>query len=620
MRYLPKRIGLAAAWLLAALIFASSALGQGPLRLDQANFVMDASARPPSDKANWIPLKLPDAWPLSHLNAMQNGPSTGWYRLSFRYPAHPTTLHAIYLPKHGLNAAAFLNGHELGNGGAFHEPVGRNWNRPLLWPIPHNILRPGENILHIRLLSHPYTQANLDPVWVGDESILRAQFERNQFWRITLNQTATLLIAAMGGLMLVLWWQRRQETAYGYFGLSALIWAAQSTNLYLQTVPFSTATWEIIVNSSFQVFAAFLLISLLRFSAAGGQKLIPLLWFSAIASPLTQAITPAPYFLAATSFWHVFTLLSTALTFAVLVRAALRWKNRDAMLLSAALGLVVILATHDWIMHSQHFWRDDPNQFLEDIHLLHFSAPLIFLVVGLIMTSRFVRVLNDFEALNSNLESRVQMKHAELQESYQLTRALETQRAITEERDRIYRDLHDDVGAKLLSLVYRANTPENAQLARSALQELRDVVSTTHPENLSLEALNADWRTECEQRLSDAGIALNWKTHGEFSAVYLTQPQALNLSRILREAISNLIKHAQAETVRIQIRLDANAVEMLIEDDGIGFASPTPGNGSGLRNMQARADRIQAEISIAAAGESGCRIAVRLPLPPQQPT
>jgi signal transduction histidine kinase len=282
--------------------------------------------------------------------------------------------------------------------------------------------------------------------------------------------------------------------------------------------------------------------------------------------------------------------------------------------------LVVILATHDWIMHSQHFWRDDPNQFLEDIHLLHFSAPLIFLVVGLIMTSRFVRVLNDFEALNSNLESRVQMKHAELQESYQLTRALETQRAITEERDRIYRDLHDDVGAKLLSLVYRANTPENAQLARSALQELRDVVSTTHPENLSLEALNADWRTECEQRLSDAGIALNWETHGEFSAVYLTQPQALNLSRILREAISNLIKHAQAETARIQIHLEEKAVEILIQDDGIGCTSPTPGNGIGLRNMQARADRIQAAISIATAGATGCRIAVRLPLTPLQLT
>ena len=61
------------------------------------------------------------------------------------------------------------------------------------------------------------------------------------------------------------------------------------------------------------------------------------------------------------------------------------------------------------------------------------------------------------------------------------------ERGSTEERRRIARDLHDDVGAKLLSLVYRAGDRGSADLARSALQDLRDVVSHTQHEQLTLE-------------------------------------------------------------------------------------------------------------------------------------
>lgn len=586
-----------------------------PLTLNAGEFVLAAGERPPADTAMWRPQSLPDAWPVNHPLAVATNAHAGWYRFRFNMPAAFDPLQAVYLPKLGLNVAVFLNGSPIGDGGGFTEPYGRNWNRPLLFLAPPGLLHAGENTLHVRLLSSAYTQASLSPLLIGPDTLLRPIYERALFLRVTLNQTASLLIASMGLLMLSLWWRRRQDVAYGYFGVSALIWAAQSSNLYLVQVPLETRYWEIAVNSSFQIFSAFLLVSLLRFSAAGGRVLMPLFRILVIASPLTQFLVPARHYLSLTAFWHVVTLFCAFATLLFLLRAAIRWHNRDAGLMAAAMSLVVVLAGHDWLMHSQHFWIHRPHDFLEDLYLLHYSAPLVFLAVGMIMTSRFVRVLNEFEALNDDLENRVQAKHAQLQDSYGRMRAMEMEQAVAAERERIYRDLHDDVGAKLLSLVYRAGTPESADLARSALQDLRDVVSTTQQENLNLADICADWRAECEQRLSEAGVLLDWTQINGLDACNLTQPQALNLGRILREAVSNLIKHAKAHRAQVEIGLTSDALHVSIRDDGVGCAGVAQRiSGRGLRNMEQRAIRIGARISRLTLATGGCEVAVRLPL------
>lgn len=602
---------LLVAWLVLAACWAHA---DQPRRFDQAEFLISPATLPPPDTADWKPQALPDEWRVNHTEASRAAPANGWYRLTFQAQTHEP-LQALYLPRLGLNAAVYLNGRLLGDGGPFDEPVGRNWNRPLLFLIPDGLLRDGSNTLHVRLLSHPYTQASLEPLWIGPERLLRPHFERALFLRVTLNQTASLLIASIGVLMLVLWWQRRQDVAYGYFGLSALLWAVQSTNLYLRAAPLPTAAWEIFVNSSIQVFSALLLVSLLRFVNAGGRPLVPLLWLSAIASPISLVLMPGNLFFVTTSFWHVYTLFCSLATLAFLLRAAIRWHNRDAILLAGAMGLVVVLAAHDWFMHSQHFWLAPTDGLLDDVYLLHYSAPLVFLMMGLIMTSRFVRVLNEFETLNEELEMRVRTKHAELQESYGRMRAMETEHAVAEERERIYRDLHDDVGAKLLSLVYRASSPDTADLARSALQELRDVVSTTQQDTTTLSAACADWRVECEQRLSAAAITLDWQARGDLESIELHPSQTLNLGRILREAVSNLIKHAQAGRAEIGVEAAVDALRLWVRDDGRGCNGESGGNGRGLSNMEARAARIGATFVRRDLASGGCEIEVSLPLP-----
>lgn len=586
-----------------------------PLELDRAEFVLSDQTTPPGDGAAWQEQALPDRWRVSRPGTG----GSGWYRLRFHYRHAGRTLHALYLSKLCLNAEVYLNGVLIGSGGRFEEPIARNWNRPLLFLIPPGLLESGDNLLHIRLRSHAYTQASLFPPLIGPEQALRPQYERAYFLRISLNQVASLMIAAMGLLMLSFWWRRRQDTAYGYFGISALVWSAQSTNLYIRDVPLPTAFWEVAYNASFQIFAALLLISLLRFIKADWRPLDRLLTGLLLVAPLAMALAPERGFLSVTASLHLLSLLAAIATLALLLHAAWRQGNRDARLLLAVMGLIVLFAAHDWLLHSKHLWHPDRLPWLPgDVYLLHYSAPAVFLAIGWIMSARFVSVLNEFEALNAELDRRVREKHAQLEASYARMAELERDRAVREERERIHGDLHDDVGAKLLSLVYQATTPASADLARAALQDLRDVVSRTTADSFDLEEVLADWRAECEQRLSDAGLVLSWQQTGLLPDTRLDQPQALNMLRFLREAISNVIHHAHAAGVTVVFDYRDGALCMDIRDDGIGceadLSVDQAGKGRGLRNMAARAQRIGARLESYRVEPSGYGVRLRLAL------
>ena len=102
-----------------------------PLVFDAAEFAATSDARPPAANAAWRALPLPDLWRVHHPATLEHG----WYRVRFARPADDAPL-ALYLPRLGMNAALWLNGHPLGDGGRMDEPLARNWNRPLLFVLP----------------------------------------------------------------------------------------------------------------------------------------------------------------------------------------------------------------------------------------------------------------------------------------------------------------------------------------------------------------------------------------------------------------------------------------------------------------------------------------------------
>lgn len=182
------------------------------------------------------------------------------------------------------------------------------------------------------------------------------------------------------------------------------------------------------------------------------------------------------------------------------------------------------------------------------------------------------------------------------------------------ERERIYRDLHDDVGAKLLGLVIsaqRANQPREADLARSALQDLRDVVSRSAQPETYLDTLLADWRVETQQRLDAAGLTLNWQISAAQKTLLVNTAAALNISRILRESVSNVLRHARASHLNVDLTWHAHKLVFTLQDDGVGLADAGVGN-RGMNSMRTRASALGGMIQWESLTPCGCRVTLEV--------
>lgn len=196
------------------------------------------------------------------------------------------------------------------------------------------------------------------------------------------------------------------------------------------------------------------------------------------------------------------------------------------------------------------------------------------------------------------------------------TRAL-VEQAAAEERARIHADLHDDLGARLLEMVYAAPDQDSADRARALLQDLRDMVTRARGEPGTLADVLADIQAEARRRLAAVDAGLAWQQPDDLPDPALDSASALHLRRIVREAISNALHHGGARSLRVRVRVEPGP-ELLLEltDDGAAdLAGVGAGTGSGVRNMRARARALDGEIDWRAGTLGGTKVLLRAPLP-----
>lgn len=177
---------------------------------------------------------------------------------------------------------------------------------------------------------------------------------------------------------------------------------------------------------------------------------------------------------------------------------------------------------------------------------------------------------------------------------FQVLREAE-KRSINEERHRIMRDLHDDVGAKILTLIHRLDG-KDAIAARSALQSLRDTIYVLDGSNpVFLADFVDDMRLEIQERVSTAQSKLYWFAD-EFGNTQLSRRCSYNLTRILREGVTNVLKHAQSDYVIIHLHRMDNYLSIEIINGG-SFSDPSLWiKGSGINHIQSRGKEIAGSI------------------------
>lgn len=181
------------------------------------------------------------------------------------------------------------------------------------------------------------------------------------------------------------------------------------------------------------------------------------------------------------------------------------------------------------------------------------------------------------------------------------------------ERTRIARDMHDNIGAQLLSALHSDKRERKDELIRETITDLRDIVNNASRGRRTLEEILADIQAEIGERLALAGIQLTWRQSLASAQRALEPNVAHALRSILRETVSNVIKHSGASGFAVHIEASAQRVLISMRDDGVGLSDERMGNGHGLANIDARVQALGGTMSIADASP-GLQVTVDAPL------
>lgn len=582
----------------------------------QADFLFsDSDALPSASDTGWHSVILPELW--SRIDRVNTG---GWYRLRIPLTHLPQQLQGVYLFRLNMNAAMYLNGEFLGSGGRMSEPLALNWNHPIYAPVPQALWRVGDNELLIHLKTYPGFGMMSAPQ-IGADEVLQPRYEWRRYLQNELTQVFSVVLVMVGMFALGLWMRRRNDSIYLWLGLSSFCWALFNTWLFVRYPPLSFASFQWVTHVALDFWMVCLVAFMHRYLQLRREWLErALMGVQAILATIFGVLPRITGY----AFIHIAHTITLLMAVYLSVLAWRRWyaqSGGETFSIASAFSALVLAGLHDWLMENTIpgllSWETLVTLWRHQFHLLFFMVPALLLVLTWHLTLRFARALNEAEQLNQHLESRVQAAQLILAKGFEDRHLLELKQATASERERIYRDLHDDVGAKLLGLAIsaqRADLPREADLARSALQDLRDVVSRSSQSFTPLGYLVADWRAETEQRLQPTGIALDWSIPLEDLDMLVSTETALNLSRILRESITNVLRHAQASQIAIHTELIADRLMLTVQDNGRGFVLTETRTHRGMTSMQSRADTLGAEIAWECVQPQGCRVTLLVPL------
>ncbi len=607
-------------WILGLLFCLASSADAAPqagaaLRFDQAQLSWVQTDSPPASfEAGLTP--LPSEW-----GAMRpEHAGTAWYRIQFDAPS--ADLAAVLIERACTNAHIWLNGSLISSNGTLLDPITRHCYQPYWVALPAQLLKSQGNVLDIQLAGYAFAQvaarqrhAGLSQVWIGSQDVLRDRYESLYFWNITIAQIIGASLAVFGMVMLMLFALRKQDRYFLYFGLTMIGWAGLGIRLYWEHMPLPGWAGEIFIISLFPPVVACAIQFLMHYVRRPKSIVTRLLMLQALAVPAILLLMGVDWIFKLGSI--VFTLLALEFIAALIYAGWHAWRLMrtdfwvigSALLGATVMTLAEIAIQNDWVT-------------LPRIHLIHFGLPWVFLAITVRLVQQFALSLTRSERMTQELEQRVAEKGREIQDSYEQISLLRANQAAQLERHRIAADLHDDLGAKLLTIIHsesaqvqQAGRPSAASMARQALDEMRLSVRGLTAQAMPLPQALADWRTEAMERSYAAGLQTTWHANEPSVQLILGARTQVQLTRILREALSNVIRHANAQQCEIHILIDASMIELRIDDDGRGLPDPTQvAMGHGLNNIERRARNLGGQHQFGRSALGGASVKVCVPL------
>lgn len=512
------------------------------------------------------------------------------------------------------------------------------WFRPLHAELPRKLLRgDGPNVLTVELTSwEPYF--NLPPVFIGDARHARDVQGLIEFLSHSLAQAAEVFCLLAGLFMLGVWLANPQDRMFCLLGCSALLWAlAYASSLW----GYMPAGWRPYWLWLFYLCSGALNVLLTLFTLSFiDRPLAPRMRLALIAgSAAACVLMPVLGEVAEVDldrYWLGLLVPLQAWTMLQLARFVWRTGSGPGLMLLVVYLIAGLLILHDHNVMVGWFnwprpegWRGAFELLSLPIYLTHLALPPLLVVMARVHLGKYRFHVERVREANRILAETLRRREMELAVSYDRQRELESEAAAQDERDRIYRELHDGIGSRLVTTIFsvRDGSASHAQLEGSllsVLQGVRDVVSSTDVrEQRALQDILFDYCVNLDSLLSGPDFQVEYSLTDGHELVLLGD-QSKDVLRIVEESAANTLKYADASRLRIDVKIDNETLHIEISDNGDStrrrardpldtrpdFGTST---GNGLKHMQERANRLHAHFEFT-KGPAGAHTTLIMPL------
>lgn len=597
------------------------------VELSRMQVLSSDALSPPDAQAAWAEVSLPDA-AVPDKGAGASG--AAWYRATFQgpAPAQSRPAWAVYLPFLYEGGQIWLNGQLIGEVPEGSDVLQVRWERPHLVGLPSNLLRARDNDLAVRVaVTRARVMRRFPIVSVAPFAELLPRYDRRQFWVRTMPQITAVVCLAMAAAVLYIWWRRRSEVLYGLFGLAAALWGVRTLTFVIESMLSAHwQLWRVVYLGATGGFVVVLALFAMRFAGVRTR-------WAPWALPVYGSLGPLWLLIAGpeseplVNRWWTAGLIPIGLaSLAISAWGVARQRTLESVILLAALLVAVAAGIHDYMVS----WdvgllaRLAPGWAGQRIFLLHHGANLLLACMGGLLAARFIQTIDSLENLNLTLETRMADREQRLAANFERMAELQRQHAAAQERQLIMREIHDGLGSRLFTSLSRVergdmDTAQIGEALRECIADMRIALDALAPDAQDFRAALGNFLFRWQRQLAEAGMQASWTIDVPDEAPTLMPQATLQLLRIAQEALTNVLKHSGAATVRLHMRQTSDALELEIVDDGRCVADSGHSPGRGIHNMRARARQLGAALDLQGSA-AGTRVALRVPTTVEPPS
>ena len=596
------------------------ALGEPLVFTDALTAADDGQGRFPAEAASRV-VALPDDWARSRPQAS----AAQWYRLRFDAAglAGQAGPLGLYIERACANVEVQVNGQTLHASGRMSDPISLDCQRPLLMALPAAMLHERGNRIDLRLAGYALREVasrqragGLAAPLIGPYALLHARHARQTLLAVTLPLAASALLLLTAALAFAMARWRKRDSHLRYFGVMVLAWALVTARLWWHELPFAYVDYfdnfagELLLASLPALVALAAVQFLLHYAGWRSRPIEVALLAQCVAVPASLLLAgPQRVYMIASS-WYALLVLQALAAMAFCLWSMRRSRRRDFAFVASLLGIAAAMAVLEFAAQQQWLpalWRFVP----------HNALPLVMMAMGLHLVQQHGRALQSAEDSRLALEARVREASADMEKAYHLMAEQRVEQVTQQERKRIAADLHDDLGAKLLTIVHTSESERISTLAREALEEMRLSVRGLTGKPVKLIDALGDWRAEVVGRLSQTGVEGEWTAPSEELPQTLSARAYVQTTRILREAVNNIIKHSGASRCSIRCLIDSGDFSLAIQDNGKGIPLELDGRldrGHGMASMKHRAKQLHGQCLVESGPGYGTVIRLTIPL------